>query len=289
MPPPHAPPLTLTPPPSPPPLTLTPPPSPPPPQTPPPRTDPRPAPAPTPTPDPERGPPWSDIVTAYDLAQASFEVGDRVEFRVPGGSTLHGTIEKLNPKRAVVRCDADTWRVPYPLLDHPDGTRRRGNERRLVEVAEEARKLMDTHGLADWTFRFSAARHRLGECRERERVLLLSRKHAVNGSHAEVTDTILHEIAHALAGAKARHGPAWKEVARRIGATPKARAEESADARRRKEAAKARFRSGMEVRFRTRGGQRQEGTIVRMNRVRATVRCTDQEVFLVPYSLLEPS
>jgi plasmid stabilization system protein ParE len=32
-----------------------------------------------------------------------------------------------------------------------------------------------------------------------------------------VRDTILHEVAHALAGPKAKHGPVWREVAVRIG------------------------------------------------------------------------
>ena len=106
-----------------------------------------------------------------------------------------------------------------------------GNERRLLEVAEQARALMDQHGLEEWTFRFSAAQRKLGECREREKVILLSRRHAVSGTPGEVRDTILHEIAHAIAGAKARHGPAWKLVAKRIGATPRARAEESEEIR----------------------------------------------------------
>jgi predicted SprT family Zn-dependent metalloprotease len=36
-----------------------------------------------------------------------------------------------------------------------------------------------------------------------------------------VLDTILHEIAHALAGHKAGHGPAWKAKCAQIGAKPK--------------------------------------------------------------------
>lgn len=39
---------------------------------------------------------------------------------------------------------------------------------------------------------------------------------------AEVRDTILHEIAHVLAGIRAGHGPAWKDVARSLGARPEA-------------------------------------------------------------------
>ena len=38
----------------------------------------------------------------------------------------------------------------------------------------------------------------------------------------KVLDTLLHEIAHALAGPKARHGPVWKAIAKKLGATPRA-------------------------------------------------------------------
>jgi predicted SprT family Zn-dependent metalloprotease len=43
-------------------------------------------------------------------------------------------------------------------------------------------------------------------------------QHEANVS--EFRDTVLHEIAHAIAGHKAGHGPAWKMVARMIGAKP---------------------------------------------------------------------
>ena len=229
-----------------------------------------------------------ELVTDIDRAQARFEAGDAVGFATKDGSRRTGTVEKLNPKRARVRCEDGTWDVPYRLLDHLDEARGAGNEERLIEVAGQARELMDEHGLHEWTFRFSAARGRLGECRERERLIRLSRRHAVNGEPREVRDTILHEIAHALAGAKAKHGPAWKAVAERIGATPKARAEESEDTRASRQAAKARFRAGMAVRFRTRGGGLRTGVIVRMNPKRARVDCGGIE-FLVPYLVLEPS
>ena len=235
-----------------------------------------------------RSPP-REVVTDVDRAQARFEAGDAVRFAAGDGSRKTGAIEKLNPKRARVRCEDGEWDVPYRLLNHLDESRGGGNEERLVEVAREARALMDEHGLHEWTFRFSAARGRLGECRERERLIRLSRRHAVNGGPREVRDTILHEIAHALAGAKARHGPAWKAVARRLGATPKARAEEGKDARADREAAKARFRAGMEVSFRMRGGQLRAGVIVRMNPKRARVDCGGGTAYLVPYPALEPA
>ncbi len=228
-----------------------------------------------------------DLVTDVDRAQARFEPGDAVRFAARGGPGKTGTIEKLNPKRAKVRCEDGTWSVPYRLLERVDGSCADGREERLHEVARQARALMDEHGLEAWTFRFSAAESRLGECREREKVIRLSRRHAVNGDPREVRDTILHEIAHALAGAAARHGPAWKAVAKRLGATPKARAEESEESRANRQAAKAKFRAGMEVRFRARGGRVRTGAIVRMNPRRARVDCGGA-VYLVPYPALEP-
>lgn len=228
----------------------------------------------------------AEEVTDLDRAQAHFEVGDEVRFPTADGAMRAGTIEKLNPARAAVRCDGERWAVPYGLLDRRDGVSREWNERRLVDVANLARDLMDRHGLGDWSFRFSAAESRLGECRERERLIRISRRHAVKDQPREVRDTILHEIAHALAGAKARHGPGWKAVAKRIGATPKARANESEGRRTDRLAAKARFRTGTEVQFRTRGGQLRTGVVVRMNPKRATVKC-EGAAFLVPYPALE--
>ena len=47
-------------------------------------------------------------------------------------------------------------------------------------------------------------------CKEKEKVIQLGRHHAANDPPEQVTDTILHEIAHALAGTAAGHGPAWR-------------------------------------------------------------------------------
>ena len=46
--------------------------------------------------------------------------------------------------------------------------------------------------------------------------------YARNSPQDSVLDTLLHEIAHAIADPTARHGPAWKAVAMRLGATPRA-------------------------------------------------------------------
>ena len=230
--------------------------------------------------------PLRTIVTDFDRTQVRFEVDDDVVFTTRDGSTMRGTIEKLNAKRARVRCSEQRWHVPYGALRHRGEPDRDRGAQRLDEVAKEARALMDAHGLKGWTLRFGAARRRLGACFEQPRIVEIARWHAARDEPRQVTDTILHEIAHAIAGVKAGHGPAWKAIARRIGATPKARAEEKDEDLEHGAAAKARFRAGMQVSFRTRGGQRHRGTIAKMNPKRAKVECPE-EVFLVPYGLLE--
>ena len=225
------------------------------------------------------------IVTDFDRAQVRFEVGDVVVFTARDGSTMLGTVEKLNPKRARVRCAQSRWNVPYVVLRHRDAPARDRGAERLDEVAKEARALMDAHGLEEWTLRFAASQRRLGACLAQPKIIEIGRWHAARGESREVTDTILHEIAHALAGAKAGHGPAWKAIATRIGATPKARAEEGDEEHRRTAAARSRFCTGMRVSFEGRGGRRHRGVIAKMNPKRARVVCSEG-MFLVPYGLL---
>ena len=80
-----------------------------------------------------------------------------------------------------------------------------------------AHELMREHGLAGWRFELDRAKQRAGVCRHRERVIGLSGPITRLHDEPEVRDTILHEIAHALAGPRAGHGPAWAAVARSIG------------------------------------------------------------------------
>ena len=221
--------------------------------------------------------------------QVFFEVGDAVRFCATGRGTRTGTIEKLNPKRASVRCDDGVWRVPYVGLQHAcalTATSRRSRAARLKDVATEARTLMNRHGLKDWTLRFNTAKTKLGECRQDQKLIRLSRTHAVNDPPDRVTDTILPEIAHGLAGPTARHGPAWKAIARRLGATPKSCAPERDETRRLREIARAKFRTGDSVSFIARGKLR-AGVIVRLNPKRAKVKCGDV-AWSVPYARLTP-
>ena len=166
------------------------------------------------------------MVTRHDEARAAWRVGDKAAFTGADGP-LRGEIVKLNPRRAKLRCGDALWNVPYGLLRAAGGRNARNGAERLNAVAATARRLMEEHGLSEWTFAFVEAGRRLGDCSFRHRVIRIGRAHALDGSDEQVRDTMLHEIAHALAGPEAGHGPLWKATARRIGATPRARAYEN--------------------------------------------------------------
>jgi len=78
------------------------------------------------------------------------------------------------------------------------------------------------HGLHDWSFGWARTKRRQGVCKYRSKRIEIAEYYATHNPPEQVIDTLLHEIAHALAGPKARHGPAWKAVAKKLGATPRA-------------------------------------------------------------------
>jgi predicted SprT family Zn-dependent metalloprotease len=92
----------------------------------------------------------------------------------------------------------------------------------LKALVEAAARTFAEHGLAGWSFGFSDSKRQLGVCKYRLKRIEISEYYARNNPDAAVLDTLLHEVAHALAGPKAKHGPIWKAVAARIGATPQA-------------------------------------------------------------------
>ncbi|MFY9262740.1 MAG: SprT family zinc-dependent metalloprotease [Actinomycetaceae bacterium] len=85
------------------------------------------------------------------------------------------------------------------------------------------RALMDAHGLADWTLVFDRAKKRAGCTRFSERVISLSRPITELCDDAEVRETILHEIAHALVGPRHNHDAVWRAKCAEIGGTPSVR------------------------------------------------------------------
>ena len=92
----------------------------------------------------------------------------------------------------------------------------------LCELKTIAEGELLKHGLHDWSFGWARTKRRQGVCKYRSKRIEIAEYYATHNSPAKVLDTLLHEIAHALAGPKARHGPAWKAVAKKLGATPRA-------------------------------------------------------------------
>lgn len=81
------------------------------------------------------------------------------------------------------------------------------------------RELMAEHGLAHWLLRLDRAKTRAGVCRATKREISLSAHLTRLHTEAEVRDTILHEIAHALVGPEHRHDSVWRRKALEIGSS----------------------------------------------------------------------
>lgn len=93
----------------------------------------------------------------------------------------------------------------------------------LDKAADLARDLMDSYDFAHWDFAFDRAKTRHGQCDYNRQRITLSRYFVEMNSETLVRETILHEIAHAIAGGQAGHGPQWQTVARNLGVRPVAR------------------------------------------------------------------
>lgn len=80
--------------------------------------------------------------------------------------------------------------------------------------------------LRDWSYSFDNAKRRAGVCKISGKVISISLSHIENNELETIKDTILHELAHAIAYQLHKdtgHGLHWKIIAREIGAIPKAR------------------------------------------------------------------
>jgi predicted SprT family Zn-dependent metalloprotease len=92
----------------------------------------------------------------------------------------------------------------------------------LKELEAIAEQELRKHGLHSWSFGLAQTKRRQGVCKFLDRRIEIAEYYAIHNPPEKVLDTLLHEIAHALAGPKAKHGLAWKAIARRLGATPRA-------------------------------------------------------------------
>lgn len=159
------------------------------------------------------------MLSEADQLRARFAPNDPVTFKYRRG-TQEGTIVRTNPKRAVIRVEDGEYTVPYELLTARDRSDRK-REQRMESILKLALGLMHEHGLKKWYFDFDHSTRRAGCCNYREKRISISFELARNGSDADIRDTILHEIAHALVGKKYNHDTVWKEKAREIGCSGK--------------------------------------------------------------------
>lgn len=92
----------------------------------------------------------------------------------------------------------------------------------LQEAKALAIELMDKHELIAnrWYFDFDNSVKRFGCCSHRNKRITLSKLITERAPYDAVKDTILHEIAHALAGRGQGHNIVWKRVCIAIGAKP---------------------------------------------------------------------
>lgn len=88
-----------------------------------------------------------------------------------------------------------------------------------IHAAGTARTLMNVHNLENWRFRWTNAKVVFGKCSLRKKTIYLSKPLVILNDEAQVTDTILHEIAHALTPGQG-HNFKWRAVAKAIGANP---------------------------------------------------------------------
>ncbi|MFE1645923.1 SprT-like domain-containing protein [Microbacterium sp. P01] len=87
----------------------------------------------------------------------------------------------------------------------------------LHRVRHWAEALIAQHLDSSWSFAFDNAKRRAGQCDYTRKRISVSRYLTARYDDDTNHQTLLHEVAHALAGAPAAHGPTWKAIARDLG------------------------------------------------------------------------
>jgi predicted SprT family Zn-dependent metalloprotease len=80
-----------------------------------------------------------------------------------------------------------------------------------------AEALIALHLDPSWSFGFDYAKTRAGLCNYTVKRITVSKYLALRYDDDEIHQVLLHEVAHAIAGSRAGHGPQWRKVADEIG------------------------------------------------------------------------
>lgn len=158
------------------------------------------------------------MLSEFDQIRARFAEGDRVEFSYRR-QMRRGLLTRMNPKRAVVHYAGHEYSVPYETLQALSAEAEQRVER-IRAVDALADELLKTHGLKRWRFEFDPSTRRAGKCCYTTRTISIAFNLAMNGSDADIRNTLLHELAHALVGRKQGHGPEWKAKVVELGGSP---------------------------------------------------------------------
>jgi hypothetical protein len=87
----------------------------------------------------------------------------------------------------------------------------------LAWTRQRAEQLIEQQLGPQWSFAFDRARTRVGCCHFQAHRITLSRHLLPQLSPLEAEQAILHELAHALSGPRAGHGPQWRQAAAGLG------------------------------------------------------------------------
>jgi predicted SprT family Zn-dependent metalloprotease len=127
-----------------------------------------------------------------------------------------GTVVGAHAKTATVQlASGERYRVPWEMLTAEAAE---GGGRRAA-IAARAAVLLAQHRLSGWSFAFDGAKRRGGACHFSRKQITIAAGFAAAADEAEIEDTLLHEIAHALVGRRHHHDAVWQAKARAIGCT----------------------------------------------------------------------
>lgn len=91
---------------------------------------------------------------------------------------------------------------------------------KIQDAEQMALSLMKFHGVQDFKFELMAKRkkfRRIGQCNWRKKIISIQPHFIECNAPIIVKRTILHEIAHALVGARNGHNRVWKEMDIKLG------------------------------------------------------------------------
>lgn len=83
--------------------------------------------------------------------------------------------------------------------------------------------LLKEHGVDGWDVAFDNSVYNQGITDPSRMTIFLSKHFLVEDSDKEIRDTILHEVAHVLAGCHEKHGKKWIKIVEQLGGKPMAK------------------------------------------------------------------